>query len=78
VQGSDHNIIVLRDKFVFREHQCLVFDLLSINLYDVLKSTKFHGVSLHTIRKFAKQLVEALAFLARPDIDIIHCGKVLC
>ena len=38
-----------------------------------MKETGFHGVSLNLIRKFAKQILKALAFLARPDVDIIHC-----
>ena len=45
----------------------------SYNLYELLKNTQFHGVSLNLIRKFAKQILKALAFLARPDVDIIHC-----
>ena len=45
----------------------------SYNLYELLKETGFHGVSLNLIRKFAKQILKALAFLARPDVDIIHC-----
>jgi dual specificity tyrosine-phosphorylation-regulated kinase 1 len=47
--------------------------MLSLNLYELLKNTQFGGVSLNLIRKFAKQVLRALAFLARPDVDIIHC-----
>jgi dual specificity tyrosine-phosphorylation-regulated kinase 1 len=42
-------------------------------LYELLKNTQFHGVSLNLVRKFAKQILHALAFLARPDVAIIHC-----
>lgn len=59
--------------FMYRNHQCLVFEMLSLNLYELLKNTQFGGVSLNLIRKFAKQVLKALAFLARPDVDIIHC-----
>jgi dual specificity tyrosine-phosphorylation-regulated kinase 1 len=58
---------------MYRNHQCLVFEMLSLNLYELLKNTQFGGVSLNLIRKFAKQVLKALAFLARPDVDIIHC-----
>ena len=58
---------------MYRNHQCLVFEMLSLNLYELLKNTQFGGVSLSLIRKFAKQVLRALAFLARPDVDVIHC-----
>jgi serine/threonine protein kinase len=58
---------------MYRNHQCLVFEMLSLNLYELLKNTQFGGVSLNLIRKFAKQILKALSFLARPDVDIIHC-----
>jgi dual specificity tyrosine-phosphorylation-regulated kinase 1 len=58
---------------VFRKHQCLVFEMLSYNLYELLKNTKFRGVSLALVRKFAKQILRGLEFLSRPDVDIIHC-----
>lgn len=58
---------------MFRNHQCLVFEMLSLNLYELLKNTQFVGVSLHLIRKFAKQILKSLQFLARPDVDVIHC-----
>jgi len=58
---------------MYRNHQCLVFEMLSLNLYELLKNTQFGGVSLNLIRKFAKQVLKALAFLARPDVDVIHC-----
>lgn len=47
--------------------------MLSLNLYELLKNTQFGGVSLNLIRKFAKQVLKALTFLARSDVDIIHC-----
>lgn len=65
--------VQLLTHFMYRNHQCLVFEMLSLNLYELLKNTHFAGVSLNLIRKFAKQILKALSFLARPDIDIIHC-----
>jgi dual specificity tyrosine-phosphorylation-regulated kinase 1 len=47
--------------------------MLSLNLYELLKNTQFGGVSLNLIRKFAKQVLKSLEFLARSDVDIIHC-----
>jgi len=58
---------------MYRNHQCLVFEMLSLNLYELLKNTQFGGVSLNLIRKFSKQVLKSLSFLARSDVDIIHC-----
>lgn len=58
---------------MWRNHLCLVFELLSYNLYDLLRNTNFRGVSLNLTRKFAQQLCTALLFLATPELNIIHC-----
>ncbi|XP_015706821.1 dual specificity tyrosine-phosphorylation-regulated kinase 1B-like [Coturnix japonica] len=58
---------------MFRNHLCLAFELLSYNLYDLLRNTNFRGVSLNLTRKFAQQLCAALLFLATPELSIIHC-----
>jgi len=70
---DQNNIVRLETHFMYRNHQCLVFEMLSLNLYELLKNTQFGGVSLNLIRKFAKQILKALSFLARSDVDIIHC-----
>jgi len=72
-KNDEFNLVRLQDHFVHRGHQCLIFEMLSYNLYDLLKYTKFAGVSLTLLRKFTKQILKALQFLARPDVDIIHC-----
>jgi dual specificity tyrosine-phosphorylation-regulated kinase 1 len=62
---------MLKAHFVHRDHMCLVFELLSYNLYDLLRLTKFRGVSLNLIRKFGKQIITSLLVLA--ESNIIHC-----
>ncbi|KAL3107514.1 hypothetical protein niasHT_014231 [Heterodera trifolii] len=66
-------VVQLRNHFVWRRHLCLVFELLSYNLYDLLRNTNFHGVSLNLTRKFGQQLAATLLFLSQPDLNIIHC-----
>ncbi|XP_028825978.1 dual specificity tyrosine-phosphorylation-regulated kinase 1A-like [Denticeps clupeoides] len=66
-------IVHLKRHFIFRNHLCLVFEMLSYNLYDLLRNTNFRGVSLNLTRKFAQQLCTALLFLATPELSIIHC-----
>ncbi|XP_076457834.1 dual specificity tyrosine-phosphorylation-regulated kinase 1B-like [Babylonia areolata] len=74
-QDADNKYYIVRLKrhFMFRNHLCLVFELLSYNLYDLLRNTNFRGVSLNLTRKFAQQLCTALLFLATPEMNIIHC-----
>lgn len=63
----------LKRHFMWRNHLCLVFELLSYNLYDLLRNTNFRGVSLNLTRKFAQQMCTALLFLCTPELSIIHC-----
>ncbi|KAI2802381.1 Dual specificity tyrosine-phosphorylation-regulated kinase 1A [Blomia tropicalis] len=70
--GKD-KIVKFKDYFMWRNHLCLVFELLSYNLYDLLRNTSFRGVSLNLIRKFAHQMCTALMFLSNPQLSIIHC-----
>jgi dual specificity tyrosine-phosphorylation-regulated kinase 2/3/4 len=51
--------------------QCITFELLSINLYEFLKSNQFHGLSASLVRRFASQLLTALELLSR--LKVIHC-----
>jgi len=68
-------LVKLKRHFMFRNHLCLVFELLSYNLYDLLRNTNFRGVSLNLTRKFAQQLLTALLFLSQPELSILHCGR---
>lgn len=66
-------VVRLKRHFMFRNHLCLVFELLSYNLFDLLRNTNFRGVSLNLTRKFAHQLITALLFLSSPEMQVIHC-----
>jgi len=44
-----------------------------MNLYEAIERTGFRGFSLGLIRNFAKDLLQALSFLSRPNVDVIHC-----
>lgn len=67
------HVVKLKDHFKHCNHQCLVFELLSCNLYELIKNTNFIGVSLCLVRKFAIQILMCLFALQQPQIDIIHC-----
>jgi len=68
-----YHVVKLKHHFMWRSHLCLVFELLSYNLYDLLRNTNFRGVSLNLTRKFAQQIATALLFLSSPELKIIHC-----
>lgn len=53
---------------MFRGHICMVFDLLSINLYEMLKGNSFHGLPLDLIRRMSLQILNALLFLHKNSI----------
>jgi hypothetical protein len=64
------NLVKMRDYFVFRNHVCIIFELLSMNLYEFIKNTDFRGVSMGLIRRFAIQLLHSLKFIK--EQEIIH------
>mmetsp|Transcript_8230 Transcript_8230/g.8090 ORF Transcript_8230/g.8090 Transcript_8230/m.8090 type:complete len:273 (-) Transcript_8230:464-1282(-) len=68
---ESHAIVHIQDYFTFRKHICIAFELLSINLYEFIKSNKFKGLSMNLIRRFAVQILQALELLER--LQIIHC-----
>lgn len=65
------NIIHMYNSFTFRSHMCITFELLSINLYELIKKNKFQGFSLTLVRKFSHSLLQCLNALHRNKI--IHC-----
>ncbi|OMH78910.1 Dual specificity tyrosine-phosphorylation-regulated kinase 2 [Zancudomyces culisetae] len=70
--GSRHTgMLKILDSFMFRNHLCIVTELLSINLYEWLKLTKFRGLPLPVVRSVATQVLRALVLLSTHNI--IHC-----
>lgn len=70
-KDNNHNIIHMIESFNFRNHICITFELLSMNLYELIKKNKFQGFSLQLVRKFAHSLLQTLDALYRNRI--IHC-----
>ncbi len=68
---NSHNIVHMIDHFVFRNHVCLTFELLSMNLYELIKKNRFQGFSLALVRKFSHSILQCLDNLFRNRI--IHC-----
>lgn len=56
-KDDDNNIIRIIDYEIFRRHLLISFELLSMNLYEFIKSNNFVGVSIGLIRRFAIQIL---------------------
>jgi hypothetical protein len=57
--------------FMYKGHLCLVFELLGLNLYEVLKKRQFRGLPLVIVRKLVQQAVLGTKALAQKSI--VHC-----
>ena len=65
------HIVRMKDTFIFRQHLCIVVELLSLNLYDLIKQNGYRGFSLGLCRVFLAQTLDALTVLK--EARIIHC-----
>ncbi|XP_029018740.1 dual specificity tyrosine-phosphorylation-regulated kinase 2 isoform X2 [Betta splendens] len=70
-KDSSMNVIHMLENFTFRNHICMTFELLSMNLYELIKKNKFQGFSLPLVRKFAHSILQCLDLLHKNRI--IHC-----
>ena len=70
-KDDKNHVIHIKEYFCFREHLCITFELLSINLYEFIKSNSFNGLSLSLIKRFTLQLLQALKLTN--SLHIIHC-----
>ncbi|KAJ3473237.1 hypothetical protein NLI96_g13082 [Meripilus lineatus] len=68
---DEHHILRLRDSFIHKHHLCLVFELLSSNLYELIKQNQFQGLSTQLVKVFTAQLLDAMTVLK--DARLIHC-----
>lgn len=66
-----HHIVRMLDTFIFRSHLCIVVELLSMNLYELVKQNQYRGFSLALCRIFMAQCLDALQILR--SARIIHC-----
>lgn len=68
---GETNIVKFYSHFTFRNHICLVFELLDINLFEYLKARDFVGLEMKKIRSYTTEILFALLFLKQHKI--IHC-----
>jgi dual specificity tyrosine-phosphorylation-regulated kinase 2/3/4 len=70
-KDNTFNVIHMYESFSFRNHICITFELLSMNLYELIKKNKFAGFSLQLVRKFSHSILQCLDALSKNKI--IHC-----
>ena len=68
---NQHNVIMKTEHFYFRGHLCISTELLSINLYELIKANSFAGFSTTLIRRFATQMLQSLVLMKQHNV--IHC-----
>lgn len=66
-----HYVIRMTDSFTFRGHLCIVTELLSINLYELVKANNFAGFTTTLIRRFTTQILASLSLLRHHRV--VHC-----
>ncbi|KZV68794.1 kinase-like protein [Peniophora sp. CONT] len=66
-----HHVIKMTEHFYFRNHLCIVMELLSINLYELIKANGFVGFTTTLIRRFTSQILLSLVLMYRHRI--VHC-----
>lgn len=70
-QKKCKTIVEMIDSFEFRGHLCIVFELLSLNLYQLLHKNNFSGFSLSLVRRLTQQMLQSLQQIH--SSNIIHC-----
>ncbi|POW07477.1 hypothetical protein PSTT_08238 [Puccinia striiformis] len=66
-----HCVLKMTDHFTFRGHLCIVNELLSINLYELIRNNSFNGFSTILIRRFTIQILTSLSLLRHHRV--VHC-----
>lgn len=61
----------MTEHFYFRGHLCIASELLSINLYELIKANGFVGFSTVLIRRFTSQMLQSLVLMRHHRI--VHC-----
>lgn len=69
--NNSMNVVHMFEHFIFRDHTCITFELLSLNLYELTRKNKFAGFSIHLVRRFAYSILKCLEALN--ENKIIHC-----
>ncbi|XP_041059126.1 dual specificity tyrosine-phosphorylation-regulated kinase 4 isoform X2 [Carcharodon carcharias] len=70
-KDGSNNVIHMKEYFYFRNHLYISFELLGMNLYELIQKNNFQGFTISLICRFAYTLLKSLQMLFREKI--IHC-----
>ncbi|GMM30460.1 serine/threonine protein kinase [Martiniozyma asiatica (nom. inval.)] len=68
--SNEYQCIHFRECFDYRNHICIVTDLLKMSLYDYMEKNSFLSFPGSHIQAFARQLLRSVAFMH--DLNLIH------
>ena len=69
--GEAKSVVGLLCYYMYRDHLCLVFELLGSNLYEVLKKRQFCGLPLGAVQNLVQQAIAGVKELK--SRNIVHC-----
>ena len=71
---DDCYTVQLLNAFIYQgpygKHFCMVFEILGVNLLEIIKRYKYKGIPIHLCRKMARQMLVGLHYLHK------HCGII--
>lgn len=57
VKDDQHSPIVsMKDAFEYQNHLCVVFEILGLNLYELIKANEYKGLSMNLLKIVLKQV----------------------
>uniref|UniRef100_A0A3B3CT05 Protein kinase domain-containing protein n=1 Tax=Oryzias melastigma TaxID=30732 RepID=A0A3B3CT05_ORYME len=71
LDANEHSIVSFMDDFSYKNHTCMVFEMLEQSLFQFIKNRTTRYLELDEIRIVAKQLLAALDGLK--SINMVHC-----
>ncbi|KAJ9708763.1 hypothetical protein PVL29_000666 [Vitis rotundifolia] len=67
---SGSRCVQIRNWFDYRNHICIVFEMLGPSLYDFLRKNNYRSFPVDLVREIGRQLLECVAFMH--DLHLIH------
>lgn len=69
-RSNNNRCIHLRECFDYKNHICIVTDLLGMSIYDFLKSNHYLSFPASHVQSFGRQLLSSVAYLH--DLNLVH------
>ena len=70
-EGAETYIVKKLENFWYRGHICIVFELLSIDLYEFIRKNNFQGLHINFAKRITVQILIALKH--SHSLNVVHC-----